>query len=51
MGSYESIFDETEDQKKRNLDVTKSDWITGHADLTGSNLKNFFYYILRMFIN
>ena len=44
MGSYESIFDETEDQKKRNLDVTKSDWITGHADLTGSNL-NFFFLL------
>ena len=31
MGSYESIFEVSEEQSGRELDVSNSDWITGHA--------------------
>ena len=37
MGSYESLFEKTEPQNSRELNPAKSDWITGHADLTGRN--------------
>ena len=35
MGYYESLFEKTEAQSSRDLATNKSDWITGHADLTG----------------
>lgn len=31
MGSYESIFEVSEEQSGRELNVSNSDWITGHA--------------------
>lgn len=35
MGNYIGVFEETEEQIKSKLSTTQSDWITGHADLTG----------------
>jgi hypothetical protein len=35
MGAYQGLFEKTEDQAKINLNPSKADWITGHADLTG----------------
>ena len=41
MGTYESLFEKKETQKNRDLSTAKSDWITGHADSTGRQTKNF----------
>ena len=35
MGTHISIFKETEEQSKSKLNTSQSDWITGHADLSG----------------
>lgn len=31
MGSYESLFQVSEDQAGRNLEISNADWLTGHA--------------------
>ena len=33
MGSYESLFQISEEQAGRVLDVSNADWLTGHAGL------------------
>ena len=37
MGTYQSLFEKTPEEEKIILSPNKADFITGHADLTGSN--------------
>ena len=39
MGNYINLFEKNEQEQKIILSPTKSDFITGYADLTGRNLK------------
>lgn len=36
MGANESVFEKNKDQNKE-LSTNKSDWVTGHVDMTGCN--------------